>query len=430
MIRLFRWLLRERAVCLMILAAGVVATAIVTFAIAPSHASDPGSFLSPKDGPIYRGMAASAVAGDEFRDPNGERSHKMSPVFPLFISAFMLVLGTDETTVRIAAFASYLLAIAALHRTTSDLFGRRAGLLFAAGYAACPLVSKLTATYTSDNLIVAMFALTLWAVLRATREPRMMILAGIFAGCLALLRAGFLPILVVGAVCGLGWRLQHRGWRAFRDPFYLSGGALFVSMNVAWAARNLMHFGDLRGDPYYYASLDALLTAPTHLSITALALEAVIVIAVFMFLGSLFRHELALSLRSLPSLFAGRKTGPPARKILSLREWTSGLWLAFLLSAGFLVLSAAAFLNLEILSYGPAKAATGGQMLHYVVFNGYWRYYLPTAVPLVWLGLMFAPRRLTGGGRAPMFSRTGIGREPSQGRAEPERGPRRSPEAV
>jgi len=136
-IRLFRWLLRERTVCFLILAAGVAATAIVTFAIAPSHASDPDSFLSPKDGPIYRGMAESAVAGDEFRDPNGERSHKMSPVFPLFISAFMLILGTDETTVRIAAFASYLLAIAALHRTTSDLFGRRGGLLFAAGYAAC-----------------------------------------------------------------------------------------------------------------------------------------------------------------------------------------------------------------------------------------------------------------------------------------------------
>jgi 4-amino-4-deoxy-L-arabinose transferase-like glycosyltransferase len=385
---------------LLLLAAGITVTAVLTFAIAPGTPSGQSSFLSPKDGPVYAAMAESAVRGDEFRDPNGERSHKMSPAFPMFIAAFMIVLGVSETAVRVASFASYLIAVAVLHRTTGDLFGRRAGLLVASFYSAFPLVMKVTATYAADNLIVAMFALTIWSVLRATREPRIMVLAGLAAGFLALLRASFLPFLLFGALCGIGWRLHHRGFRAMLDPFYLAGGALFISMNIAWAARNAMHFGEARGDPYFQAAVDQLFVSPAHHSVGALALEATLAALIFLILGLCFRVEMARALGPLRSLAPWAKGGSLAAPQRLAAEWATGLWLAFFLSAAFLVLASAAFLNMEVLYYGPAKVATAGQMLERVAVNGYWRYYLPTAVPLVWLGLMFAPARLTGGGRS------------------------------
>lgn len=213
---------------------------------------DPLAYLRGCDGEAYWMMAQSLASGKGFalhHDVCGLEagpSHHFSPLWPLIEAAMILTLGDSTWTLVVSMIGMSLLMIGVVYFLTRDLFGPDAALLVAASQS----LEWTSSFYGSrlnyaENLLTMLVALTLWAIIRSVRgQPRMIILAGIFAGLgyLAKAESGWFFLI---AICGGAyWRVRHQGWRGLRDPAYLVGGSLFLGIFGIWVIRNLRIFWD------------------------------------------------------------------------------------------------------------------------------------------------------------------------------------------
>jgi membrane protein DedA with SNARE-associated domain/4-amino-4-deoxy-L-arabinose transferase-like glycosyltransferase len=241
-------------------------------------------------------------------------SHHFPPLYPTILAGFFHLLGFDRGTLRVASIAMALLALLVTYLCTRDLYGHRRGLVATAVVAAAPVFLLTTAKAYSENLILVLFVLAMWAILKSLDRPWFIVLAALFAGLGYLAKSSMGYFFIVAGLGGLAWRLRWRGAKVLRDPPYLAAIALFGCMVLAWAVRNHLHFGDWQTSAHLGAAYAAALAHPGTWA-TLLVLSTLLI-------GGLGYLVFMAAVAWLPSL---------QRIPLMESEHDSGLWLAFLL---------------------------------------------------------------------------------------------------
>ncbi|HET6398773.1 MAG TPA: glycosyltransferase family 39 protein, partial [Candidatus Thermoplasmatota archaeon] len=165
-------------------------------------------------------------------------SHHHPPLYPVVLAGFYAAFGFSEATTHAAAITLALAAIAATYLCTRDLMGHPRALVASAAVALSPMLVQNTGKAYAESLVLLLFVLTLWCILRSLRQPAWMLPAGLLAGLGYLAKSSLGGFFVIAGLAGLAWRLHWRGWKALRDPWYLGGAAAFASFVAGWALRN------------------------------------------------------------------------------------------------------------------------------------------------------------------------------------------------
>lgn len=162
------------------------------------------------------------------------------PLFPIWVSAFVPLVGPTWVAPTLAAVvASALLALAVLG-TTWDLMGR------ARAFSAMALVAVSPAFWSSDargmgeSLLALLVTLAAWAFLRSLSRPAWLLPAAAFGALAYLAKATVgLPLAALGALALAAWRVRTRGLAlVLRSPFDLAvAAALALGLLAAWLTR-------------------------------------------------------------------------------------------------------------------------------------------------------------------------------------------------
>lgn len=308
----------------------------------------------------YATMGRSLLATGEFFDPaTGSFTHHYPPLWPILLAVGTALAGDAIAVSKVLGLLTGLGMVATVGGLTCHLYGRQAGLLAAAVFAALPALMHYDALGYPESLLVALYAVTLWAIVMSLRRPHFILLAGLTAGLAYLTKASVGPFFLLAAMGGLAWRLHHRRLAVLRDHWYLAAGAIFASMVLAWTWRNVSRFG-LGGwetQPYATESLKAAFAQPDWF---------------FVLLLKLLFATLLLAAFTMPWWGRLRR---PVREVLRDEE-ASALWLAAVMPALIAVFFMLAFKYAEGRpTWDPDDA----------------RYLLVCLVPLLWLAL--DPRR-------------------------------------
>lgn len=213
-----------------------------------------------QDGATYTAMGHAFQQHGEFLMPWGDTiqrfesqpaySHHYSPLYPLMLAGGYAVAGYSLEVTKAVALLVSLASIAVVWWCTRDLFGRERANWVTGILAVEPGFILATGTGFTENLVLLLFAGTLWAIIKSLREPSYIVVAGVCAGLGYLTRSGMGALFIVAGLGGLGWRLMYRGRETFKDNWYLLAGLIFGTMVAAWGLRNLVRFGDWQTSLY------------------------------------------------------------------------------------------------------------------------------------------------------------------------------------
>jgi len=205
------------------------------------------------DGATYTAMGHAWAETGAFLMPYGDvttseptppgLSHHYPPLYPLYLGLWYKALGFSLATTKLAAIALSIATLAVVYVATRDLYGARLAETATAIAALEPHLVLVTGLNFSENLVLAFFVGTMWAILKSLEDNRYIVFAGLFAGLAYLTRASMGYFFVVAGFAGLAWRLWHRGVRVLADKHYLAAIAIFGAMVLAWAWRNVSAFG-------------------------------------------------------------------------------------------------------------------------------------------------------------------------------------------
>ncbi len=288
-------------------------------------------------------------------------SHHFAPALAVIEGSFVALLGDTTLALVLPLLLISWAAVAVAWWTTRDLFGGDAGLLVGAAVS-LEWSGVFFGTWQgySENLVVISFTFTLWAILKALRDDRYLVLAGLFAGLGYLSKASMGWFFLLAGLGGFVWRLWYRGARVLRNRWYWGAIAVFAIPVMAWSYRNISLFwdGTLLG------LLDAWQTSEVQARFTAQAFHDPALLLVGL-VDKLPILVLALILPFLPLL---RGFEVPLRRWKE--EQISGLWLAVALIFILGWFFAAAFWVTEQTNLLWADPV---------------RYVMPAQVPLLWL---------------------------------------------
>lgn len=172
-------------------------------------------------------------------------SHHWAPALPIIEGLLIRLIGNTTVVLVLTMLTLSFLAVLVAWWTTRDLFGRDAALLVAAAVS-LEWTGVIFGTWFgySENLVVITLTLTLWAILRALRDDRFLLLAGLFAGLGYLSKASIGWFFLIAGFGGFVWRLAFRGWSVLRNRWYLAAIAVFAIPVVGWGYRNISLFWD------------------------------------------------------------------------------------------------------------------------------------------------------------------------------------------
>ncbi|MES2153826.1 MAG: glycosyltransferase family 39 protein [bacterium] len=319
------------------------------------------------DASRYAAMADALNHNGEFLMPWGDvyspgtglqYSHHFPPLYPALLAGFYKVFGFSVATTRLAAFVLAFAALAVTYLCTKDLYGKTKGLIAAALVSLSPVLIMTTNKAYAENLLLALFVLAMWAILKSLEKPRFIIVGAVFAGLGYLTKSSMGYFFIVAGLGGLAWRLYWKGWKVLRDPAYIGAIAIFAAMVAAWAWRNWELFASLSTSTHLDAAYANAFAHPT------LWLRMTVYSFIVMFgLGYL------VFMAVLPWL-------PQLRRIPRLAsEHDSGLWLA---------------ITLPLLLTVVIDAALWMYERDFFIHNV--RYVSFAIVPLSWLVMRHAPR--------------------------------------
>ena len=120
--------------------------------------------------------------------------------------------------------------------TTNDLFGTDAALLVGAAVS-LDWTGSFYGTFLgySENLVLIVITVTLWAILRALRDDRFVLWAGLAAGIGYLSKASIGWFFIIAGIGGFVYRLMFRGWGVLRNGWYWAAVAIFALPVAVWS---------------------------------------------------------------------------------------------------------------------------------------------------------------------------------------------------
>lgn len=158
-------------------------------------------------------------------------SHSL--VYPSYLAVFYSIFGYSIVTTKIASITLSILFLAIIYFLTKDLYDSQKGLIITAIMAIDPTLLYSTWTSYSENMVVLLFALTIWAILKGFKDSRYMIIAGLFAGLMYLNKGELsLNFVMVGLVGFFIWRFYYIKWNLIKDKNYYIGFIIFFFIVV------------------------------------------------------------------------------------------------------------------------------------------------------------------------------------------------------
>ncbi len=203
------------------------------------------------DAYVYFYMGKSFLNNGEFIMKYGDYSgyntiysHHFPPLYPIYLSGFIALLGYNVFSLKVAGAISGFFPIIAGYWTTKDLYGRGKALSLAAILSVEPVSAAMGGIAFSENLVSLFFILTMWAILKSLKEERYILWAGLFAGLGYLTKSSMGWFFIIAGIAGLAWRFYYVRWKVFRDRYYLGAIGIFMGIFSIWAIRNLLRFWD------------------------------------------------------------------------------------------------------------------------------------------------------------------------------------------
>lgn len=205
------------------------------------------------DGDTYVAMGHAWALRHEFLMPYGDvttwgptppgYSNHYPPLYPLYLGLVFSAFGFGLWQAKWAAVAISIAALGVVYLATRDLYGRVSAALVTGILAIEPQLLWVTGAGFSENLVLLLFAVTMWAILRSLKDDRYIVIAGLFAALAYLSRASVGYFFVIAGVGGLAWRIYYRRWKVFTNVWYMGAILLFGAVVAAWAIRNVVLFG-------------------------------------------------------------------------------------------------------------------------------------------------------------------------------------------
>jgi hypothetical protein len=213
--------------------------------------------LNTCDGRAYYEMAVSLAQGHGFviNEPSlplvceGHLtlgpSHHLAPGLPIIEAFFIGVFGEGRLALVVPLLVLSWLAVAFALWTTNDLYGTDAALLVGAAVS-LDWSGSFFGTFLgySENLVLIAITVTLWAILRALRNDRFVLWAGLAAGIGYLSKASIGWFFIIAGIGGFIYRLMFRGWGVLRNGWYWGAVAIFALPVALWSYRNFSLFWD------------------------------------------------------------------------------------------------------------------------------------------------------------------------------------------
>lgn len=205
-----------------------------------------GGYVPRQDDWDYNRHAISVAAGAGFPDSyyvaDRGPSALRAPAYPYFLAGIYVVSGDSITAGRIANAVLGALVVLLLFLVVSRIWGRRIGLIAAAGAALFPPLVLLSRDLLSESLFIVLELGAVLCVLefRRLRGMRWAVLAGVVAGLAALTRNPGLA-LATPMVVGLWVYRPRLSWSAARAPAVALGCMALIVM--PWTVRNAIEFG-------------------------------------------------------------------------------------------------------------------------------------------------------------------------------------------
>jgi hypothetical protein len=217
----------------------------------------PDAPLTTCDGQAYYEMAVSLAHGGGLVISDPELltkceghltlgpSHHFAPGLPIIEALFVSVLGEGSLALVVPLILLSWLAVAFALWTTNDLFGTDAALLVGAAVS-LDWTGVFFGTFLgySENLVMIVITVTLWAILRAIRSDRFVLFAGLAAGIGYLSKASIGWFFIIAGIGGFFYRLMFRGWGVLRNGWYWGAVVIFALPVALWSYRNLSLFWD------------------------------------------------------------------------------------------------------------------------------------------------------------------------------------------
>ncbi len=282
---------------------GVVITGIVLRALTYW-----GGFLF-WDSPYYIQMGRSFADGANFVLPWGDPfspagngyvpgpSHHFSPLYPMYLGFLFTALGYSLELTRVATIVLSVLFLVVMFCTSRDLLGADKALALTAVFALDPVMILSTRDLMPEPLIMIIFVLTIWAIVRAIKDDRYMVVAALCAAGGYLTKASVGYLFIVAGAGGFAWRFYYLRWDVFRRRYYMAAIVIFLAIVGAWSLRNISTFGwpSWQTSPYLE---DALGHALRNLGdfLVALAVTAPVFVALLLTYGAYWLPWLRRSL--------------------------------------------------------------------------------------------------------------------------------------
>ncbi len=228
---------------------GVIITGIVLRALTYW-----GDFLF-WDSPYYIQMGRSFAEGNNFVLPWGDPfspagdgyvprpSHHYSPLYPMYLGSLFAAFGYSEELTRVATIVLSCLFLVVMFWTSRDLMGVDKALALTAVFALDPVMIMSTRDLMPEPLIMVLFVLTIWAIVRAIKEDKYMVVAALCAAGGYLTKASVGYLFILAGAGGFVWRFYYLRWDVFRRKYYMAAIVIFLGIVGAWSLRNITTFG-------------------------------------------------------------------------------------------------------------------------------------------------------------------------------------------
>lgn len=159
----------------------------------------PGSDLKK----IYAPIAVNLLNGHGFAAVPGQPDYKLVPLYPFFLAALYAVFGR-AVNVGLALSVVAGISCVLVFLAARPIFGKKAAVLSAVGFAVYPPLVLLTSMAISDDLFILFNLVFLLGLVRFLRSPGYLSIAvvGVAIGLAGLTKPipVLLPLLVVGAI--------------------------------------------------------------------------------------------------------------------------------------------------------------------------------------------------------------------------------------
>lgn len=338
-----RWSRFERA-CFAFIVLGLATRLLVFWYRAPQY-----------DAEWYMTMGKTLLIEREFTAPwlpTVQYTQHFPPAFPALLAIAFAVGGTGFSTAAVVSVLVACFLIGVTFFTTRDLYGRTRAFAVTAVVATFAALARFDAQILSESLVAAFFALTVWGIVKSVDKPRLIVVAGVFAGLGYLTKASMGPFFLLAGAGGFAWRFYYVRFAVFRDKWYVAAAAVFALFVLPWAARNVIRHGSWETQAHASDAIRFFFTQSNWLLLFAqTALWGSVIIMTF---ALPFFPEIRASFRRIRE------------------QKTSALWLAVVTPTFIALIFAAAFGALEDRS---------------VIREDVMRYLVTPIIPLLWLGM-------------------------------------------